>query len=93
MLGAYHGAEIPYVFDTADDWLPHDETDTQLTKIMQDYWINFARTGTPNGPDEAEAPAWLALSGAEINVQELGAAIGPTLDHPAGACSLFNSSN
>lgn len=31
-LGAYHGAEIPYVFGTADDWLPASAQDAALAQ-------------------------------------------------------------
>jgi len=54
-LGAYHGAEIPYVFDRHDDWLPVDEDDRRLTELMMDYWVQFAKTGNPN---VAGAPGW-----------------------------------
>lgn len=49
-MGAYHGAELPYVFDTHDDWLPTDDTDRTLTRATVRYWTNFARTGDPNEP-------------------------------------------
>ena len=48
-LMAYHGAEIPYAFDTADSWLPADVIDAQLTASMLGYWTNFVKTGDPNG--------------------------------------------
>jgi para-nitrobenzyl esterase len=47
-LLAYHGAEIPYVFDTADYWLPANEVDWNLTNTMLAYWTQFANTGDPN---------------------------------------------
>lgn len=59
-LGAYHGAEIPYAFDTADAWLPADAADMALTQTMRRYWINFAATGDPNGEDLPYWPAWSA---------------------------------
>jgi para-nitrobenzyl esterase len=48
-FGAYHGAELPYIFGTHDDWLDTTEDDLQLTEVMMDYWVNFAKTGNPNG--------------------------------------------
>jgi len=54
-LAAYHGAEIPYVFATADAWLPGDATDAALSDLMQSYWVRFAKTGDPNGEG---LPAW-----------------------------------
>lgn len=55
---AYHGAEIPYMFDTADVWLPADRNDRQLTDWMVNYWANFVRAGNPNGP---KLPFWAKL--------------------------------
>ena len=54
-MGAYHGAELPYVFDTHDSWLPTDAVDKNLTDAMMSYWVNFARSGNPNGPG---LPPW-----------------------------------
>ena len=52
---SYHGAEIPYVFNTHDEWLPTNEDDTQLTEAMMEYWIEFAKKGTPNSINN---PTW-----------------------------------
>ena len=57
-LGAYHGAEIPYIFNRHDDWLPLSAEDEKLSELMQAYWVNFARTGNPN--DEG-LPDWQSL--------------------------------
>ena len=59
-LGAYHGAEIPYVFDTHDAWLPTDADDRALTRRMMDSWGNFARSGDPNGEALPAWPPWRA---------------------------------
>jgi len=49
-MGASHGVEIPYVLGHVDTstW-SYNETDAALSSAMMDYWVNFARTGDPNG--------------------------------------------
>ena len=59
-MGAYHGAELPYVFDTHDEWLPTDEADRALTALMQHYWANFIKTGNPNSSKAVPWPPYQA---------------------------------
>ncbi|MEH6549861.1 MAG: carboxylesterase family protein [Pseudomonadales bacterium] len=47
-LGAYHGVELPYVFDRHDSWLPTSDNDKRLTEQVVAYWANFIKTGSPN---------------------------------------------
>ena len=47
-MGAYHGAELPYIFNTHDDWLPTSDTDIVITNKIQNFWVNFIKTGNPN---------------------------------------------
>lgn len=50
VVGASHGAEMPYVFDhlefSAVAWT---EDDRRIARTMAAYWTNFAKTGDPNG--------------------------------------------
>lgn len=68
-LGVYHGSELPYVFDSHDDWLPVDVTDRVLTETILDYWVQFARAGNPNVPGR---PAWPEYTRQDPVVMELG---------------------
>lgn len=54
-LGAYHTAEIPFVFGGFPDGFGYTETDKALSETMMSYWTNFARTGNPNGDS---LPKW-----------------------------------
>ena len=59
-LKATHGGEMYYVYDVLDD-LPWRWTarDRALAATMQGYWVNFARTGDPNGPG---LPKWTPVA-------------------------------
>jgi para-nitrobenzyl esterase len=54
--GAYHSADIEYVFQTID-WkkLSWTADDRKLSDLISTYWTNFAKTGDPNG---AGLPSW-----------------------------------
>lgn len=44
-IGAYHGAELPYVFDTHDPWMPTNAVDLRITESLVDYWVAFTSVG------------------------------------------------
>jgi para-nitrobenzyl esterase len=55
--GTPHGAEVPYAFDmlTGDPRMSPTTEDLAVSRVMNRYWANFAKTGDPNGP---ELPPW-----------------------------------
>lgn len=54
---SYHTAEIPFVFDNTDKVTVSGDANEAhaLSDVMSQAWINFARTGDPNGEG---VPAW-----------------------------------
>jgi para-nitrobenzyl esterase len=65
-LGAFHGLEVPYVFNTFSarswQWLRFTETDRKLSAMMETYWTNFAKFGDPN---TSGLPIWKAWNSGE----------------------------
>ena len=63
-MGAYHGAELPYIFNTHDYWLPTSESDNKITKVIQDFWFNFIQKGNPNSLEDI----WIEFQPSLFNV-------------------------
>lgn len=87
-LGAYHAAEIAYVFNTVHT-LRNQPTaiDYRLGDVMSDYWVNFAHHGVPSAPGQ---PAWKPYSNAERNYLLFGAQISAELNLLPDHWSLFD---
>jgi para-nitrobenzyl esterase len=56
-LGAFHGAELPFLFGRAWPGLPaFGERQAALSRTIMDLWISFATRGDPNSGDESVWP-------------------------------------
>ncbi len=61
--GAFHSAELWYVFGTLSRcWRPMTGGDYELSEKMVSYWTNFAKAGDPNGDG---LPIWDAYTKAQ----------------------------
>jgi para-nitrobenzyl esterase len=73
--GSAHGAEVALVFGNEDArrtaWTAEDRA---LSRQLQSYWINFARTGNPNG---SGLPQWPQFAAGRPTVMQLGAEAKP----------------
>ena len=68
--GASHFAELWYVFEHLDQepwgW---SEADRNVAEEVSSYWVNFAKSGNPNGSD---LPPWPVFSNAVSMVLYIG---------------------
>ena len=76
-FGAFHSGEIVYALNnlhTLDR--PWEKTDQDLASAMSDYWVNFVKTGDPNG---SSLEKWPAFNPAEERILVLDKKIASTI--------------
>lgn len=87
-LGAYHSGDLAYAFNNVGlvgaEWQQWDYT---LSDKISDYWVNFAKTGNPNG---ADVPAWPPYRRAVDEVQEFADRIFTTENPLREQLNLFD---
>jgi len=77
--GAFHGAELWFVFNSLGRcWRPFTGKHYDLARQISSYWVNFVKTGDPNGCDVngQPLPKW-EISGDEVKFQLLEDEIRP----------------
>jgi carboxylesterase type B len=66
ILGVFHGAEIPYVFQYAPQLSP---AELSLSKTMNAYWRSFATQGYPD-----ETQSWRVYNASSLSARNSGGA-------------------
>jgi para-nitrobenzyl esterase len=74
--GVFHSSELPYVFGTLDaapqrHFTPRDRA---LSRTVARYWVNFVKTGNPNG---AGVPPWPRMQGPDPRLMVIGRSFSP----------------
>jgi para-nitrobenzyl esterase len=78
-FGAPHGSEIPFVFNTLESRrgnLTVTQNDKGVAEVMHQYWVNFAKTGNPNGTLVPVWPAYEPKTNEILEMQSDGKAVG-----------------
>jgi para-nitrobenzyl esterase len=57
-LGAFHSAELPFVFDNTYVTYTISGPEIALSMSMQGYWTRFAAAGDPNGSGAVTWPKY-----------------------------------
>jgi para-nitrobenzyl esterase len=70
-LGAFHASEIAYVFGNLDAKLSFEPRDRELSRTMMAYWVQFARSGDPNGEGRPNWPAYDAETDIHLELGDI----------------------
>jgi len=84
--GAFHAAEIVFVFGKSVPLFPRDEQDETISQVMGDYWTQFAKTGDPNAEG---LPSWPPFSRADERSMVFGPNIHATPVERANVYDIF----
>jgi para-nitrobenzyl esterase len=71
---ATHVSEILYAFGHLDDSRPWTDSDQQVADAMSSHWVNFAKSGNPNGKgvNGTELDKWPVFDGKSQSVKVFG---------------------
>ena len=88
-LGAFHSAELPFVFGNPYEFISLVPEELPLSKAMQSYWTHHAKAGDPNSP--ATAVAWPRYDEAADQDLGLDLTITPGTHLRQSACDFWDS--
>lgn len=73
--GAFHSSELPYIFGTLDaaPERAFTDVDRKLSDMLGNYWVNWVKTGNPNGPS---LPKWPRFTTADRQILDINARTG-----------------
>ncbi len=72
--GCFHSCDLWFFFENVPKcWRPYDGSHYALSKRMSGHWINFIRTGDPNGIgyDGKTLPVWSKCSSEDTSADEM----------------------
>jgi len=80
--GAFHTSEVPFALRNLNRWhRPWRDIDYQVENIVSRYWINFIKTGDPNG---SGLPEWKKHDATSQHIMTLN-------DQPVSIPGLFQA--
>ena len=89
MRGAPHGAEVAYLFGATSlrDGTALTKADLDYATMVRRYWINFAKTGDPNGSTVPKWPSFQTSN--EVTQVFRNDGVGPVTDYKKGKYDLL----
>ncbi len=88
-LGAYHSAELPYVFGLDTGLATTQADEKPLATLMQGYWTAFAHAGDPNGNGAPMWPAYTAAGDQDMTLDLPASAV--ETGHKKSQCDFWDS--
>ncbi|MBK7131567.1 MAG: carboxylesterase family protein [Bacteroidales bacterium] len=79
-FGPGHGTDVSYVFENlrAPQGATVPPEDKEVARIMNAYWVNFAKTGNPNSKGLPKWPVYTPKTNMILDIQSDGKPVGKT---------------